>query len=196
MQRGYVMFALKIIRIPKDPYLGALSIPLSVTDYINSAKGRARTERAIGMLLLQDALGRLGTESFNIDILPSGKPILRNSNLHFSISHAGGLCALALSDTPVGIDLQDTESVSKISNLNSFAKRFFATDEYQVFMQEPTPEQLCRIWTRKEALCKLLGRQLNSSLSSLSSFDYPDVKFETRWASIEKSFFLTIAKKQ
>ena len=190
------MFELKIIRISEDCPLGALSIPLSVTDYINSAKGHARTERAVGMLLLQNALSEHGITSFNIDVLPSGKPILRGSELHFSISHAGGLCALALSDTPVGIDLQDTESVSKISNLNSFAKRFFAPDEYLAFTEEPTPEQLCRIWTRKEALAKLLGRPLNTSLSSLSSFDYPNVIFETRRASLEKDFFLTIAKKQ
>lgn len=190
------MFELKIIRIPDDHYLGALSIPLSVTDYINCAKGYARTERAMGMLLLKNTLESLGINSFNIDILPSGKPILHNSELHFSISHAGGLCALALSDKPVGIDMQDTQTVSKISNLNSFAKRFFSPDEYKVFTEEPTTEQLCRIWTRKEALCKLLGRPLNTSLSSLSSFDYPSVSFETRRASLEKDFFLTIAKKQ
>ena len=188
------MFELKIIRISEDCPLGALSIPLSVTDYINSAKGHARTERAVGMLLLQNALSEHGITSFNIDVLPSGKPILRGSELHFSISHAGGLCALALSDAPVGIDLQDTESVSKISNPNSFAKRFFAPDEYLAFTEEPTPEQLCRIWTRKEALCKLLGRPLNSSLSTLSSLDYQGVSFETRKASLEKIFFLTIAK--
>ena len=188
------MFELKIIRISEDCTLGALSIPLSVTDYINSAKGRARTDRAMGMLLLKNTLENLGINSFNIDILSSGKPVLRDSELHFSISHAGGLCALALSDKPVGIDLQDTESVRKILNLNSFAKRFFSPDEYRVFTEEPTPEQLCRIWTRKEALCKLLGRPLNNSLSSLSSFDYPNVDFETRRANLEKEFFLTIAQ--
>jgi len=147
------------------------------------------------MLLLRDTLKKVGVESFNIELLPSGKPILRGSELHFSISHAGGLCALALSDFPVGIDLQDTEAVSKIHDLNSFAKRFFSRDEYEIFMQEPTPEQLCRIWTRKEALCKLLGKPLNTSLSALSSFDYPDIIFETRRASLEKEFFMTVAKK-
>ena len=190
------MFELKIIRIPEDTSFGALSIPLSVTDYVNSAKGRARTERASGMLLLRDTLKSVGAERFNIDILPTGKPVLRSSELHFSISHAGGLCALALSDKPVGIDLQDTDAAAKIANITSFARRFFTHDEYEAFMEEPTPEQLCRIWTRKEALAKLLGRPLNTSLSSLSSLNYPGVIFETRRASLEKDFFLTLAKKQ
>lgn len=190
------MFVLKVTRISENASLGALSIPLSVTDYINSARGTARTERAAGMILLRDTLKEVGIDSFNIDVLPSGKPVLRGSKLHFSISHAGGLCALALSDTPVGIDLQDTEAAAKIANLTSFARRFFAPDEYEIFMEEPTPQQLCRIWTRKEALAKLLDRPLNASLSSLSSLDYPGVVFEVRRASLEKEFFLTLAKKQ
>lgn len=190
------MLKLKIVRIPDEPSFGALSIPLSATDYINSAKGKAKTERAIAMLLLKEALSELGVSSFGIEILPSGKPVLVGSDLHFSISHAGGLCALALSDTPVGIDLQDMETVSKIHDPNSFARRYFSADEYKAFAEEPTPEQLCRIWTRKEALCKLLGRQLSSSLSSLSSLDYQGVEFVTRMASLEKEFFLTTAIKQ
>ena len=190
------MFELKIIRIPEDGALGALSIPLSVTDYINSARGKARTERAAGMLLLRDTLKSVGVDGFNIEILPSGKPVLRNSPLHFSISHAGGLCALVLSDTPVGIDLQDLDAVKKISNLSSFARRSFTPDEYEVFLQEPTCEQVCRLWTRKEALVKLLGTHLSSSLSSLSSLDYPAVEFVTRRATLEKEFFLTTAIKQ
>lgn len=190
------MLELKIIAISEDSSLGALSIPLSVTDYINSARGKARLERATGMLLLRDTLKNIGVTSFNIEVMPSGKPVLVGTELYFSISHSGGLCALALSDTPVGIDLQDTETAKKISNPTSFARRYFSSEEYQVYMEEPTPEQLCRIWTRKEALCKLLGRPLSSSLSSLSSFDYHDVEFITRRASLEKEFFLTTAKKQ
>lgn len=190
------MLELKIIRIPEEPMLGALSIPLSVTDYINAVRGKARAERAAGMLLLRDTLRGVGVDSFNITVLPSGKPVLRGSELHFSISHAGGLCALVLSDSPVGIDLQDTEAAKKISNPSSFARRFFTSDEYEVYMSEPTPEQLCRIWTRKEALAKLLGRPLSTALSSLSSFDFPEVGFETRRAALEKEFFLTTAKKQ
>lgn len=188
------MLELKIVRIPDEPSLSALSIPLSATDYINSAKGKARTERAMGMLLLSEALGELGVSRYGINILPSGKPILIGPELHFSISHAGGLCALAVSDSPVGVDLQDLDAASRISDLKSFARRYFSADEYKAFAEEPTPEQLCRIWTRKEALCKLLGRHLSSSLSSLSSLDRPDVEFVTRRASLEKTFFLTTAK--
>ena len=186
------MLDLRIVRIREDAG-SALSLPLSVTDYINQKKGIPRLERATGMLLLNDALLGRGIEDYRIDILPSGKPVLRGLPLHFSISHAKGLCAMALSDAPVGIDLQDTEAFDRIDLLR-FATRFLAPDEYGVFLEEPTKEQLCRIWTRKEALAKLLGRPLSSSLRSLSSLSCEDVAFETRRASLEKLFFLTIAE--
>lgn len=190
------MFVLKVSGIVEEDLPNAPAVSLSVTDYINSAKGRAGVERTAAMLLLKRTLEEVGIRNFDIKILPSGKPVLRNSDLHFSISHAGGLCAVVLSDTPVGIDIQDTEAVYKIANRTAFAKRFFSEDEYAAYAEEPTPEQLCRIWTRKEALCKLLGRPLGTSLSGLSSFDYPDIFFETRRAKLEKDFFLTTAKKQ
>ena len=145
------------------------------------------------MLLLNDALLAHGIKDYRIDLLPSGKPILRDIPLHFSVSHAKGLCAMALSDAPVGIDLQDTDAFDK-TDLQRFASRFLAPDELEVFLDEPTKEQLCRIWTRKEALAKLLGRPLSSSLRSLSSLSFEGVSFRTRRASLEKLFFLTIAE--
>lgn len=188
------MLDLRILRI-SDNVGGALSLPLSVTDYINQKKGIPRLERATGMLLLSDALEKRGIKDFRIDTLPSGKPVLRGLSLHFSISHSGGLCAMALSDTPVGIDLQETCAFDRV-DLDRFAVRFLAPDEYEAFCDDPTPEQLCRIWTRKEALAKLLGRPLSSSLRSLSSLSYDGVSFETRRAELDKIFFLTVAQRE
>ena len=187
------MLDLRIIRISENVG-GALSLPLSVTDYINQKKGIPRLERATGMLLLSDALNKRGIKDFRIDTLPSGKPVLRGSPLHFSVSHSGGLCAMALSDKPVGIDLQETGAFDRV-DLDRFAARFLSPDEYKAFCEEPTPEQLCRIWTRKEALAKLLGRPLSSSLRGLSSLSFDGVTFETRRAALEKLFFLTVARR-
>lgn len=187
------MLDLRIVRIREDAG-SAMSLPLSVTDYINQKKGIPRLERATGMLLLNDALARLGIKDYRVDVLHSGKPVLRGSTLHFSISHSKGLCAMALSDAPVGIDLQDTEAFDRIELLR-FASRFLSPDEHSVFLEEPTKEQLCRIWTRKEALAKLLGRPLSSSLRTLSSLSFEGVTFETRRACLDsKLFFLTIAQ--
>lgn len=188
------MLDLRILRVSENVG-GAPALPLSVTDYINEKKGIPRLERATGMLLLSDALEKLGIKDFRIDTLSSGKPVLRGLPFHFSVSHSGGLCAMALSDTPVGIDLQETDTFDRV-DLDRFAARFLAPDEYEAFCEEPTPEQLCRIWTRKEALAKLLGRPLSSSLRGLSSLSYDGVSFETRRAELDKLFFLTVARRE
>lgn len=189
------MLVLKVIRITEDLVSGALALPLSVTDYINQKKGNARTERAVGMLLLKQTLRELGVGSYGVETLPTGKPMLTGAPYYFSVSHSGGLCALALSDLPVGIDLQNLSAFDLIPDTERFAKRFLASDERKAFLQEPTREQLCRLWTRKEALAKLLGRTLNTSLSSLSSFGFDGVEFECRRAELDgDSFFLTVAR--
>ena len=188
------MLVLKVIRITEDLASGALSLPLSVTDYINQKRGNARAERAWGMLLLKQALCELGVSSYGVESLSTGKPMLTGAPYYFNISHSGGLCALALSDLPVGIDLQNLSAFDLVPDTDRFAKRFLAPDEREVFLQEPTREQLCRLWTRKEALAKLLGRTLNTSLSSLSSFGFGGIEFESRRAEIDGDlFFLNVA---
>ena len=160
------MLKLKIERIDQPTAGGALSLPLSVTDYLNQKKGDARAERACGMLMLKKALAELGISSYEIEVLTFGKPVLKGCDLHFNVSHAGGLCALAISDAPVGIDIQDVDSLDSIRDLEKFAQRFLTPDERDVFFEDPSKERLCRLWTRKEALVKLLGRSLASSLSA------------------------------
>ena len=191
------MLVLKVIRITEDLARGALALPLSVTDYINQKRGDARTERAVGMLLLKQTLDELGVSSYGVETLPSGKPILMGAPYHFSISHSGGLCALALSDLPVGIDLQSLSAFDLISSHSRFAERFLSPDERRAFLQEPTGDQLCRLWTRKEALVKLLGRTLSTSLSSLSSLSFDGIEFECRRAEIDGGiYFLTVARRK
>ena len=189
------MLILKIVRVSEDTAGGALSLPLSVTDYINQKKGTTRLERVCGMLLLKSALSEFGVDSYELELLPSGKPVLRGSEFHFNISHAGGLCALAISDSPVGIDIQNLSALDRISDLSRFAERFLTPDERAIFSEEPTKERLCRLWTRKEALVKLLGRTLGNSLSQFSSICRDDVSFEHRRAELDgETYILTIAK--
>lgn len=189
------MLKLAVVKISEDinPSL-SLSLPLSAIDYINKTRGNASFERAAGMRLLAATLKAEGLDDFKIGVSREGKPFLVNSRLYFSISHSGGLCALALSDKPCGIDLQDTEAVEKITDRNRFAKRYFSPDELSVYNADPTAETLSYVWTRKEALAKLLGLQLNNALSGLSSYSRHDVTFDTRRAEIDgKTFYLTIA---
>lgn len=99
------------------------------------------------------------SQEFNIDKediifkkTPKGKPYTESAEVEFSISHSKDIVVCAISDKPVGIDI---EKIRKV-NLN-VAKRLFAPDEQEYIFQECTQQRFFEVWTRKEAYVKLLG---------------------------------------
>lgn len=64
---------------------------------------RREAERNALSILLHEALG----EGVALEHLPDGRPVLSNlPETHISISHTEGLVMLALSDKPIGVDVE------------------------------------------------------------------------------------------
>ena len=83
-----------------------------------------------------------------------GKPYLANrDDLHFSLSHSGSWAVCAISDTPIGVDIERPRTTGKIVRL---------------FPNARTQDDILRLWTAKEAYLKLLGRGLTVPLDSIS----------------------------
>lgn len=75
--------------------------------------------------------------------------------LYFNMSHSGDYVVVAVSDQPVGIDIEH-----KTRNYENIAKRCFCEEEYRDIMSIPIKEQPRRfleIWTMKEAYIKWKG---------------------------------------
>lgn len=90
---------------------------------------------------------------------PWGKPQLEGrENLHLSLSHSGHWAVCALSDHPVGIDVEAPRCTPAV------ARRFFRPDE----LTSEDPVFLTRLWTAKEAFVKALGRGLTIPLDSFA----------------------------
>ena len=93
-----------------------------------------------------------------------GKPLIQGfSRFQFNISHTRNAIAVAISDTPVGIDI---ERISE-ANLN-ISKRFF-TESEKVYICKSNVDQNGRfyeIWTQKEAFIKHIGKGLSIPLNS------------------------------
>jgi len=85
-----------------------------------------------------------------------GKPALVGSDIHFNLSHSGDYVVLAVSDQPIGIDVEH-----KTKNYESLAKRCFCPEEYADIMSVDTREgqeiRFLEYWTMKEAYIKLRG---------------------------------------
>lgn len=92
---------------------------------------------------------------------PFGKPELdpayHPSTLFFNLSHSENLVAYALSEQPVGIDIEYEKDVIDMTGI---AKRFFHPAENHYF--GPLPEEqkktsFFQLWTAKESYQKALG---------------------------------------
>ncbi|HJW29233.1 MAG TPA: 4'-phosphopantetheinyl transferase superfamily protein [Saprospiraceae bacterium] len=84
-----------------------------------------------------------------------GRPVLRGSSKHISISHSELWCAAMISDRPCGVDIQVySDTVSRIS------KRFLTEkDELLARKNKHTLHELHLLWGTKECLYKAYGKR-------------------------------------
>lgn len=108
-----------------------------------------------------------------------GKPYAVGLQVEFSISHSGGVVACALSDTPVGID------VEVIRPIDMHVARFICTSNDLKFLFGHMPAEwefsettdcniltrFFKIWTAKEAFFKRNG----TGITDFGSINYADV---------------------
>ncbi len=98
-----------------------------------------------------------------------GKPYLaEHPEWQFSLSHSGGWAVCALSDAPIGVDVEQYRSLSYLS----LAKRHFTPNEIeQIYRCEEREREAVffRLWTEKESVLKATGHGL-SALSQYEAF--------------------------
>ncbi len=111
----------------------------------NCSDGSGRAERLNGADL--DGL------DWTIERTGEGKPEFTALPLYFSVSNSGRFWYCLVSETPCGLDVQDAESRDYLR----IAERFFRPEESEA-VRNGGIRTFYRIWTRKEALGKLLGR--------------------------------------
>lgn len=118
-------------------------------------------------LALQRQLG-LNLEDIQLDYDEMGKPFIKNHPKAFvSIAHSGNRIAVAVSQKPIGIDIEKL----KTANLK-IAKRFFTPEENKIITTaKDISSAFFTVWTKKEAYLKCLGTGLRQALNSFSTID-------------------------
>nr|WP_225587537.1 4'-phosphopantetheinyl transferase superfamily protein [Methylomonas fluvii] len=90
---------------------------------------------------------------------PYGKPALLDEPLQFNISHTADSLLIAVANfADIGIDV---ETVKLRRNFENLAQRCFSEREYQGWCELPVELQadaFYRLWTKKEAFVKAVGR--------------------------------------
>lgn len=130
---------------------------------LRSPPARRRRLLAYGALfdLLSCAVGcPLGRLSISA---PLGKPFIDDTELRFSLSHAGSRAAVAIAwSQEVGVDL---EHADRSVNLDDVAVSAFTATELAAIGDLPGARRasaVLRTWVRKEALVKLYGHGIGA----------------------------------
>lgn len=131
-------------------FLNIMDITTASLEKIAKMNERRKIEWLAARHLLQQLLGNdvfCYSDKF-------GKPILKNSHQHLSISHSRGLVTVIVSDVSVGIDIQ--EIAPKIERI---APKFMRKVEMESLNENKKLEHLHIYWGAKEALYKAYGKK-------------------------------------
>lgn len=171
------IFYYDINKMSDDLYNKELdSIPLiRKKEILKKSDIKDRKRSLAGDILTRKYLSKLyniSEEKIEIRKGEKGKPYVLNLPAHFNVSHSGDYTVVAISDRPIGIDLEIIRDFSAI-----LAKKYFNEDELKYISgnfssRKKSLMQRCfyEIWTAKEAYLKYIGKGISGGINSLSLF--------------------------
>lgn len=110
--------------------------------------GAAYRSSASAWSLLYRVLERCGLPVGTVAFGEHGKPFFSDADVFFSLSHAGDLVAVSVSDAPTGVDVERADR--KISS--RIEEKCLCEREKQAYDGD-----FIRLWCRKECIVKLTG---------------------------------------
>jgi 4'-phosphopantetheinyl transferase len=131
-----------------------------------------------------------------------GKPYLEGqSGMHFNLSHAGDWIVCAVDSSPIGIDVEQIQSIDM-----AIAAHYFSAAEQEALQAIPPenrPSCFFDLWTLKESYIKAIGKGLSETLNlftidlsnneiKLISKKEEDAKWQFRQYEIDLAYKLSI----
>jgi 4'-phosphopantetheinyl transferase len=153
---------------------------------------KTQNTREISEKFARFALAKyLDTDGDKLNIVRNqyGKPYLVNyPNVYFNISHTRGAIACAVSDNPVGVDI---ESIRKI-NLR-VVSYFFSQQEKDYILADPKNIDLrfTEVWTKKEAYLKFIGKGISVPIEVFNVFKVLDTNIMINCILLDKYIIST-----
>ena len=123
-------------------------------------------ESALAYIELSRALALRGLQDIKpcFEYNEHGKPFLPlYPNLHFSISHCSQAVGCVLSEMPCGLDIERVRRASP----SLISKTMNRNEEHQIYSSSHPDVEFIRLWTRKEAVFKLLGTGITDDMQDI-----------------------------
>ena len=157
--RAISVLDIYISKVPEKVKLNCRVPRIRRRDIATVSNERVFREKAYASMLLDHAMRKsLGIKLRRAEIqkLSSGKWV--SPFCEFSISHSGGFCAVAISQKPVGVDIEPIREPSA----EGFAKRVLTPKElsgYESLSGDERMEYLMLKWCEKESIFKASGKE-------------------------------------
>jgi len=103
------------------------------------------------------------TENVSFGYGHNGKPFLKSHpDIHFNISHCPSAIFCAVSDSPIGVDVEEIQ-------YDEYVARIVLSDkEFNAVLDSDNPDvRFTEYWTQKEACLKLSGNGMTGNLKDL-----------------------------
>ena len=123
-------------------------------------------ESALAYIELSRALALRGLQDIKprFEYNEHGKPYLPTyPNLHFSISHCSQAVGCILSEMPCGLDIERVRRASP----SLISKTMNQGEVKQIYSSSHPEVEFIRLWTRKEAVFKLLGTGITDNMQDI-----------------------------
>ena len=138
-------------------------------------------------VMLREMLESMGLpHPFRFGYNEHGKPyLIDHPDVHFNLSHCKNGIAVAVSDQPVGIDIESYRQVS-----DSLLKYTMNEEEQRIIHESDDPiRTFTEYWTKKEAVFKLRGTGITKGLHNLLDGN----EFVETFVNLEKRYAYSIA---
>jgi phosphopantetheinyl transferase len=160
----------------EDVPLGDHDVHVWVVPLDDPDKQRRRELAHLAQARLLASYLRLTPAMLEFERGPGGKPRLREEPLQYNLSHSERLALVAVSwSLPLGVDVQGPHPTAAKP---WFAKRICSAREYEHFDGAPAPDDLLRLWSRKEAAVKARGE---GSYVAVGEIDVLDDRLDGGW---------------
>lgn len=147
---------------------------------------RFETDKRLSLgagILLQQALERENISDWVIDVMPGGKPYLKNTReWFFNLSHSGTKVLCVLAREPVGCDIEKTEK-APLELVQGVLSR---QEQNQLVCLEGDTQRdyFYKLWTGKESYLKLTGEGLSHRLNDITIFvPFRRQMIENKWVN-------------
>lgn len=130
-------------------------------EHLAHLKGSAKHASCSAWNLLYNTLLSNGLSIGDVAFTPIGKPYFPESDVYFSISHSRGVCAVAVSDHIVGVDVEIIKATYPPHLIEQ------SLSEREIFDGDFT-----RIWCRKEAVAKMTGAGISGYPWNIETTEY------------------------